>query len=214
MTIIEPLAPPGTVAGANIGYAPGSTSNQLLPKIAPALLPPVLAFTLLTGGPATTLQFEAFAPAQTSIVQEQAAFTMPTGTTERAEEVLPELAKSMRSLRRRSGLTWDELARILGVSRRTLYNWSVGGQISAAHARILADIVGLIHEVDTGDPKLTRSRLLAPTNSGSTLYTQLVQRRRFEPQVSDLTYRPDQLLGARYDIADQTGVVTDFEPLD
>src|ERR1035441_737266 len=208
MTVIEPITPPGTLGGPAIEYLGGSTSNLLLPKIAPALLPPFISLALLTGGTSLPAHFEASRPSQSVISQGDASSkSQERSVKEGVEDVLPDLAKSVRSLRQRSGLTWDELARVFGVTRRTLYNWSIGGQVSSAHAQTLARVIGLVHEVDTGDARLTRSRLLAPTESGSTLYTQLAQRRGFAPTTG--AYRPDQLLDARHDTPDLTGAIVD-----
>jgi len=215
VTVIEPIAPPGTLGSPSADYLGGSTSSLLLPKIGPALLPPFIAIAILTGGTSQPAHLELPRPPQRIIALRA---TGPVASerliNEKTEESLPDLAQSVRSLRQRSGLTWDELARIFGVTRRTLYNWSTGGQVSAAHAQSLARVIALFHEVDAGEPKLTRSRLLAPTENGSTLYTRLVQQRAPAYTTGGPTYRPEQLLSARHDTPDHTGEIIDFEPLD
>jgi DNA-binding transcriptional regulator YiaG len=215
MTVIEPTTSPGTLGGPSTDYLGGSTSNLLLPKIGPALLPPFISIAILTGGTSLPAHLETPRLPQ-SIIALRVTESEPHDIlhNERTEEVLPDLARSVRSLRQRSGLTWDELARIFGVTRRSLYNWSIGGQVSAAHAQTLARVIAVVHGVDAGDPKLTRSRLLAPTESGATLYTRLAQQRGSVASAGGPIYRPDQLLDARYDTPDQTGEITDFEPLD
>jgi transcriptional regulator with XRE-family HTH domain len=215
MTTIDAAAPPGTLGGPYIDYQGGSTSNMLLPRIGHALLPPFLSISILATGTSLPASWEMSRPTQ-SVIAPQTAIQAPPSRAvgDRAGEVLPELARSVRALRQRSGLTWDELARIFGVTRRTLYNWSIGGQVSAAHAQALAQVVALVHEVDLGDPRQTRSLLLAPTESGSTLYSQLIQQQRVKPANRNLEYRADQLLDARFDTPDQTGMIIDVEPLD
>jgi len=132
---------------------------------------------------------------------------------ERAYTLLPELAKSVRSLHDRSGLTWDELAHMFGVSRRTLYNWSTGGRVSASHAQAITSVIRAIHQMDTGSPQLTRSRLLAPAEDGTTIYTRLAQQQSVPPAISGPAYRPDELLTGGSDSSDPTGPLVDFEQL-
>lgn len=221
MTIIAAESSFGTLGGPSTGDICGPTSNQFLPQIAPALLSPFLTLALLTGGTTPTGHVESPRPSQSATYGGVASRTQRVALTAREKPVsdqdevpLPELAKSVRSLRQRSGLTWDELARIFGVTRRTLYNWSIGGQVSAANAQAIAEVIRSLHEIDSGDPKVTRSRLLAPTENGATLYARLIQQRRRTSHPSASVYSPDQLLGARYDTPDQTGKVIDFDPLD
>lgn len=220
MTVIAADSSLGTLGGPPVGDICGSTSNQFLPQIAPALLSSFLTVALLTGGTTPTGHVELRQPSQSATYgglssRTRVALTARQQPVNDQEEVsLPELARSVRSMHQRSGLTWDELARIFGVTRRTLYNWSIGGQVSAANAQAIAEVIRSLHEIDSGDPKITRSRLLAPTQNGATLYAKLLeQRRRTSHPVASL-YSPDQLLGARYDTPDQTGKVIDFDRLD
>lgn len=215
MTVIETVTSPGTLGSPPADYMGGSTSNRLLPRIGPALLPAFISIPILTGATSLPAHLELISHPHSVVALRSSVAESHGGLVSREiEENLPDLARSVRALRQRSGLTWDELARIFGVTRRTLYNWSIGGQVSAAHAQALARVITRVHEVDAGDPKLTRSRLLAPTDSGSTLYTRLAQQRELGVTTEEPVYRPDQLLAARHDTPDQTGAITDFEPLD
>ena len=42
--------------------------------------------------------------------------------------------------REASGLTWDQLARYFGVSRRSVHLWAAGGRMSAANEELLAHL--------------------------------------------------------------------------
>jgi DNA-binding transcriptional regulator YiaG len=221
MTVIATDSSPGTLGGPSIGDVYGSTSNQLISRVAPALLPPIFTIALLAGGTSMPAHVEPVRSSQSatygalpSRVERVTDTSREQSIGDQDEAPLPDLAKSVRSLRQRSGLTWDELARIFGVTRRTLYNWSVGGQVSAVNARAIAEVVRLVHEVDSGDPKTTRSRLLAPMQNGATLYAKLIQPKQSIPNPSVPAYSPDQLLAARHNTPDHTGKVIDFEPLD
>ena len=214
MNIVEPYAEPGTTLVVAMDSTGGSTSNMFLPKLGPAVLPAFLAMGLLTGG--TSLPARPAPRSMSASVFPMSALTpseSAAAVQEESEAFLPELAKSVRSLRQRSGFTWDELAYIFDVSRRTLYNWSTGGQVSASHAQAIASVVNVIHQNDTGNPKLTRSKLLAPTEDGSTIYSRLAQQQRSVPTTGGSAYRPDELLSARHDSPDPTGKLVDFEEL-
>jgi len=190
----------------------GSTSNMLLPKLGSAFLPAFIVMELLTGG--TSLP----APLPSTSVSVQIFQTSPQAarlgiSEEETVAALPELAKSVRSLHKRSGLTWDELAQVFGVSRRTLYNWSTGGKVSASHAQAISSVIRAVYQVDTGSPELTRSKLLAPAEDGTTLYGRLVQQISRPAAISDPAYRPDELLSVGPDSPDPTGPLVDFEQL-
>lgn len=57
---------------------------------------------------------------------------------------LPPSATAIRDLKRHTGLTWGELARLFGVSRRTVHNWDEGGKVSQARERRLHEIAALV----------------------------------------------------------------------
>ena len=50
----------------------------------------------------------------------------------------PAVASRVRQLKEDSGLTWDQLRRLLGVSRRAVHMWAGGGQINAKNEERLA----------------------------------------------------------------------------
>lgn len=194
------------------GQPSESTSNMLLPKFGSALLPAFIVMELLTGG--TSVPAPQAGPSLVvSIYQALPRTARPDVNEEKTETFLPELARSVRSLRDRSGLTWDELAYVFGVSRRTLYNWSTGGKVSAPHAQAIAAVVRTVHQMDTGSPQLTRSRLLAPSEDGTTIYTRLAQQQSVPPTISGPAYGPDELLTSSPDSSDPTGPLVDFEQL-
>jgi hypothetical protein len=212
MTVIDlTLLRDSTIAPLTVQYDE-STSNMLLPKIASSFLPAFIVVEFLIGG--TSLPV---APPNTSVSVpifriSPRAFDSKTDE-EGAYAFLPELAKSVRSLYRRSGLTWDELAYIFGVSRRTLYNWSTGGKVSSLHAQAISSVIRAIHQIDAGSPQLTRSKLLAPAEDGMTFYSRLAQQQSRPPAIGGPAYRPDELLGTTPDSPDPTGPLVDFEQL-
>lgn len=82
--------------------------------------------------------------------------------------------EAVRRIRQQSGFTWDELARLFGVSRRTVHAWANGSRLNQAHAQRLGRIVEVVRMYAAPSPDVTRARLLAPGTDGS-VYQQLVR---------------------------------------
>jgi len=78
-------------------------------------------------------------------------------------------------LRRKSGLSWDQVSRILGVTRRTVHNWAAGTEISAKNHEQLGQILSAIRYVDRGTADDNRSLLLGVSTSGATPFELLVK---------------------------------------
>lgn len=132
------------------------------------------------------------------------------GGTQRDGATAPALA--VRALHDRSGLTWEELARLFGVSRRAVHSWAAGGRMNAHHSELLSKLTLVVESVDTGDPAHTRGRLMAPSSVGASLYLRLVQAaRRPTRQVGP---GPADLLAARHDVDAPLGKPLGTEPVD
>lgn len=71
----------------------------------------------------------------------------------------------VRELREVSGLTWDQMASLFGVSRRTLHFWDSGNAMAASNQEKLGRILGAIKSFDTGSASENR-RLLLTTVEG------------------------------------------------
>jgi transcriptional regulator with XRE-family HTH domain len=69
-------------------------------------------------------------------------------------------------LRQQSGLTWNELARALGVSRRAVHHWAAGQRLSEHHARRVEELAMLISNIGAPTPDQTRAALLSPGPDG------------------------------------------------
>jgi len=63
-------------------------------------------------------------------------------------------------LRNKTQLTWAQLARALGVQRRSLHFWARGERPSAANLERLMGILGIVRAIDRGDPSETTAMLL------------------------------------------------------
>jgi transcriptional regulator with XRE-family HTH domain len=87
----------------------------------------------------------------------------------------PATAEAIRNLRARSGLTWDELARAFGVSRRAVHAWASGAKLNQAHAARLSVLAKFIDSLATDTPSRTRAVLHTPAGNGESPYQHLIQ---------------------------------------
>lgn len=79
-------------------------------------------------------------------------------------------------LRRLSGLTWDQLARLFDVSRRSLHFWASGRTMSAGSREHLQRLLVTLRTVDRGAAHANRSALLDPREDGEILFDRLVEK--------------------------------------
>lgn len=90
--------------------------------------------------------------------------------------------------REASGLTWDQLARYFGVSRRAVHLWAAGGRMSAANEELLAHLVRAVNAVRVLDPATRRQALLRPESGLNIIDT---ERARRSSRDSDINRSPD-----------------------
>ncbi|RUT03419.1 hypothetical protein DSM106972_050580 [Dulcicalothrix desertica PCC 7102] len=82
--------------------------------------------------------------------------------------------KALNELRRLSGLTWEQLAKLFNVSRRSLHFWASGQPLSHFNEENLNRLLGTIQYIDRGSASLNRSLLLKPDNNGKPLFDLLM----------------------------------------
>jgi transcriptional regulator with XRE-family HTH domain len=87
----------------------------------------------------------------------------------------PELSERVRRLHDMSGLTWDQLARAFGVSRRAVHSWAGGGRLNARNAERLEQVEQVVSDYQAENPESTRDRLLRPRREGRSIFQLLVQ---------------------------------------
>jgi DNA-binding transcriptional regulator YiaG len=121
------------------------------------------------------------APSRTSTFRETfnqnlvAASEMTTSGVTIASTSSPESTqKALSELRRLSGLTWDQLAKLFNVSRRSLHFWASGQPLSRFNEEHLNRLLGTIRYIDRGSASLNRSLLLRPDGNGNPLFDLLV----------------------------------------
>jgi len=69
-------------------------------------------------------------------------------------------------LRRLSGLTWDQLAGIFGVGRRSVHFWASGKPLSQGHEEMLVRILEEVRRSDRGSAAQNRRALTTPVEKG------------------------------------------------
>ena len=99
-----------------------------------------------------------------------------------------------------SGLTWDQLGRALGVSRRAVHMWATGSRINSVNAEHLNQLVGIVQKVESEHPSDLRAALLAPRIGGRSIFDDFRARTQPTPgNISGTPFTPDQLMDARHD---------------
>lgn len=86
---------------------------------------------------------------------------------------------SIAELRRRSGLTWEQLARLFEVSRRSLHFWASGKPMSPTHEEHLQRMLAVMRRIDRGSAAANRSALLC-AREDETIPFDLLAARNYE----------------------------------
>ncbi|MFI5930894.1 hypothetical protein [Actinoplanes sp. NPDC051494] len=124
--------------------------------------------------------------------------TKPRPAHDRDGEV-PDQGSGVKWLHEASGLTWDQLGRLFGVSRRAVHLWASGGRMNAVNAETLGRLVALLRAIP-GGPDERRAALLAPSAEGPSIVDQFRARHRSGARdISGTPFSPQELLGARHD---------------
>lgn len=123
-----------------------------------------------------------------------------------ASSAVPTQAEEIQWLHDASGLTWEQLGRVFGVSRRAVHLWANGGRMNGTNAELLGQLVGLVRALPAGNADERRAALLAPSLEGPSLVDQF--RARHQVGSHDITgspFRPEELLGALHDGPEGSG---------
>jgi hypothetical protein len=93
------------------------------------------------------------------------------------------------TIQSRSGLTLEEIAPLLGVSRRSLQHWRAHGRISARKEQRLRDLADTFSSLPASDANEMRGRLLDRISDGVRAYDLLAEG-RFDSAYSTITRSP------------------------
>jgi transcriptional regulator with XRE-family HTH domain len=117
--------------------------------------------------------------------------------TETADRV--DAGAAIRQLRDRSGLTWDQLARLFGVSRRAVHLWAAGGRMNSRNLEFLGLVERLVNNVPASTPEERRALLFSQDSGGRSLYDAMRNFHAPKDDGSESGYAFDQLIGALHD---------------
>lgn len=96
----------------------------------------------------------------TTTMEEFTAISPPQ-TNAGANAVEPASAgDALAELRRLSGLSWEQLSRMLGVSRRALHFWASGKPMARSNEEHLQRVLAVVRTIDRGSTAATRTALL------------------------------------------------------
>jgi len=108
---------------------------------------------------------------------------------------IPTTAESVQYLHDISGLTWDQVSKLLGVSRRAVHMWAAGGAMSSGHEVILRRITAIMEELQVASPSERRAAILAPRQSGQSIYDRLRAERARGDRITGAPFSFEQLIG-------------------
>ncbi len=83
-------------------------------------------------------------------------------------------------IRSRSHLTWDQLAAVFNVNRRSLHFWARGARPSSDNAERIGRVLGIVRQFDRGEPERTREALFEPSVTGESVFQLLCENRDTE----------------------------------
>jgi len=106
----------------------------------------VIVGQILAGAGTTTIEaFEVISPPQTN-----------SGSVVDA----PSANGALSELRRLSGLSWDQLSHIFGVSRRALHFWASGKPMARSNEEHLQRVLAVVRSIDRGSAAANRTALV------------------------------------------------------
>ncbi len=107
--------------------------------------------------------------------------------TESAALSIKSTQQAVNELRKLSGLTWEQLASLFDVSRRSVHFWASGQPLTSANEEKLNRILDVVEYISRGSASSNRSLLMSITDDGES-YLELLKAGEFD--------RVKHLLGA------------------
>ncbi len=87
-------------------------------------------------------------------------FNQTTAGHFKVDDKTQDTGSAIMELRRLSGLTWEKLAELFGVARRSLHLWASGKSLSTSNEERLWTLLTTIRETDRGASSANKSMLL------------------------------------------------------
>jgi transcriptional regulator with XRE-family HTH domain len=146
--------PPGTTVPGR-SWPP---TRQFICNILMASAAATATLTLVTPDDAAAMQ--------AAVAESQTLPALPPMPVEERLVAIPDL---LQRLRQASGLSWGDLAKAVGVSRRTIHNWLSGARIAGLHLTRLVEFQRVVDAVAAGSADDTRTRLMQPGPHGRSI---------------------------------------------
>ena len=73
--------------------------------------------------------------------------------------------KAIMEVRRLTGFTWEQLAQLFNVTRRTLHFWASGQKLNSSNEKQLCLLLDTIRYINRGSASLNRNLLLEPIDN-------------------------------------------------
>jgi hypothetical protein len=108
-------------------------------------------------------------------------------------------AKAIRKAHEDSGLTWEQLARVFCVSRRSVHLWANGARMNATNVELLMRFVDFLDRLEAASPDERRTALLAIGRDGKSALDRFRLHYSQLRDAFDTLPRPESLLGAEHD---------------
>lgn len=105
------------------------------------------------------------------------AFVEQTNSGLTLEAPATSQAAAISELRRRSGLTWEQIARLFGVARRSVHFWISGKSMNASNEERLNRLLIAIRYIDRGEGAVTRAALMSAQSDGAVPFDLLTEGR-------------------------------------
>ena len=114
----------------------------------------------------------------------------------REAAALTEASAELRWIHEASGLTWEQLGRVFGVSRRAVHMWATGARMNAANAEALFALAELLRGAPSDAVDSRRSWLLRPDTEGRSPLDRFRDKRRADVQINRPVVRAGETLGS------------------
>jgi DNA-binding transcriptional regulator YiaG len=109
-------------------------------------------------------------------VEQDLALLLQDQTNSGVQTQAPQSSSAaLMELRRVSGLTWDQLARLFGVTRRSLHFWVSGKPLNPANEERLHKLLATVRMLNRGSARENRSLLLSVREDGVIPYDLLIE---------------------------------------
>ena len=146
-----------TFAGMQPAFPPTSASGAMLRQVCG----PVLIGAMLAGigtSTAVGMSDQTAIPSLNFVQQTTAGATVA---------LVARAGSAIADLRRLSGFTWEQLARLFKVSRRSLHFWASGKAMTSSNEEHLQRLLAVVRKIDRGSVSTNRAVLLAVREDGT-----------------------------------------------